>query len=87
MSSFIPVGPDSDFSYQNLPYGVFSTPGDPNHRIGVAIGDSILDLSKISHLFQGPLMKNNQVRTRTLYTHQDVNSKTRPILIIRFHLM
>ena len=65
MSSFIPVDAESDFSYQNLPYGVFSTSGDPVHRIGVAIGDSILDLSKISHLFQGPLMKDNQVTTKT----------------------
>jgi fumarylacetoacetase len=36
--------PDADFPIQNLPYGVFST-GDAAHRIGVAIGDAILDLS------------------------------------------
>lgn len=34
--------PETDFPIQNLPYGVFD-PGDP--RIGVAIGDRILDLS------------------------------------------
>ena len=61
MSSFISVDPDCDFSYQNLPYGVFSTASDGTHRLGVAIGESVLDLSKISHLFQGPLMKDNQV--------------------------
>lgn len=35
---------DSDFPIQNLPYGVFSEAGGPR-RIGVAIGDAILDLT------------------------------------------
>ncbi|CAF0754411.1 unnamed protein product [Brachionus calyciflorus] len=58
--SFIQVESTSDFSYHNLPYGVFSTSDNANHRIGVAIGDFVLDLSKVAHLFDGPLMKNNQ---------------------------
>jgi len=36
---------DSDFPIQNLPYGVFSTAASPSPRVGVAIGDQILDLS------------------------------------------
>ena len=32
-----------DFPIQNLPFGVFAPPGE-EARIGVAIGDSILDL-------------------------------------------
>ena len=36
--------PDCDFPLQNLPYGVFSTPGT-GPRCGVAIGDRILDLA------------------------------------------
>ncbi len=39
-------GPACDFPIQNLPYGVFSTPGT-EPRIGVAIGDQILDLAKL----------------------------------------
>ncbi|KAM8887809.1 fumarylacetoacetase [Synchiropus picturatus] len=58
--SFIPVPANSDFSFQNLPYGVFSTADNPRRRIGVAIGDQILDLSVILSLFQGPLMSKNQ---------------------------
>jgi len=54
------VSPDSHFPLQNLPYGVFSTANQPQHRIGVAIGDQILDLSKISNLFSGPLLKTQQ---------------------------
>jgi hypothetical protein len=32
----------------------------PTHRIGVAIGDQILDLKQIAHLFTGPKLKNHQ---------------------------
>lgn len=44
-SSWIESGnaPDTAFPLQNLPLGVFSTP-DHDPRIGVAIGDQILDL-------------------------------------------
>jgi hypothetical protein len=45
----------------NLPYGVFTTSDPGSGRIGVAIGDKILDLSKISNLFDGPLMKEHRV--------------------------
>jgi fumarylacetoacetase len=34
----------TDFPLQNLPYGVFTTTGNVIPRLGVAIGDSILDL-------------------------------------------
>ena len=44
MKSFIDVHPDSHFSIYNLPYGVFS-PAGGQPRVGVAIGDQILDLS------------------------------------------
>ena len=58
--SFLQINDDSDFSLDNLPYGIFTTAGNERKRIGVAIGTWILDLSTISHLFQGPLMRNNQ---------------------------
>src|ERR1700758_1254904 len=43
LRSFVPVDPASDFPIQNLPYGVFSAHGLAP-RIGVAIGDHVLDL-------------------------------------------
>src|SRR3984893_15279138 len=46
--SFIPVDPASDFSIQNLPYGVFSTSALPAPRVGVAIGDYVLDLWELA---------------------------------------
>jgi fumarylacetoacetase len=36
----------ADFAIQNLPYGVFSTAGEPK-RVGIAIGDRVLDLAVI----------------------------------------
>jgi len=44
LRSFIPVDAASDFPIQNLPYGVFSTAALPAPRVGVAIGDYVLDL-------------------------------------------
>src|ERR1700721_894703 len=44
LRSFIPVDPTSDFPIQNLPYGVFSAKGGLAARVGVAIGDYVLDL-------------------------------------------
>lgn len=38
----------TDFSIHNLPYGVFRRPGAASPRIGVAIGDKILDLSVLA---------------------------------------
>ena len=38
--------PDTDFSLNNLPYGVFSRPGH-EPRCGVAIGDMIITGSKL----------------------------------------
>ncbi|WP_128929049.1 fumarylacetoacetase [Bradyrhizobium guangxiense] len=44
LRSFIEVDPSSDFPIQNLPYGVFSTNDGLAPRLGVAIGDYVLDL-------------------------------------------
>jgi fumarylacetoacetase len=48
LRSFIHVDPASDFSIQNLPYGVFSTNDGLAPRIGVAIGDYVLDLWQLA---------------------------------------
>ncbi|MDQ2916737.1 MAG: fumarylacetoacetase [Pseudomonadota bacterium] len=45
LKSFVAVARDSHFPIQNLPYGVFTTPANYSPRIGVAIGDQVLDLS------------------------------------------
>jgi fumarylacetoacetase len=44
LRSFIPVSPESHFSIQNLPFGVFRPHAGGAPRVGVAIGSEILDL-------------------------------------------
>ncbi|XP_039756256.1 fumarylacetoacetase [Pararge aegeria] len=60
MKSFIEYSANTDFPIENLPYGVFTSPKNAQKHIGVAIGDWILDLNVISHLFSGPLLKDKQ---------------------------
>ncbi|MFM1653371.1 fumarylacetoacetase [Brevibacillus sp. B_LB10_24] len=43
--SFIETAADSHFPIQNLPYGVFRPKSGGSPRVGVAIGDCVLDLS------------------------------------------
>ncbi|MGP9813580.1 fumarylacetoacetase [Rhodopseudomonas sp. NSM] len=49
LRSFIDVKPESVFPIQNLPYGVFSTASDPSPRVGVAIGEYVLDLAALQN--------------------------------------
>ena len=48
LRSFIPVDATSDFPIQNLPYGVFSAKDGLAPRIGVAIGDYVLDVWQLA---------------------------------------
>jgi fumarylacetoacetase len=43
LSGAVPGAEASEFPVENLPYGVFSEQGDDARRIGVAIGDLVLD--------------------------------------------
>ncbi|XP_071943242.1 fumarylacetoacetase-like [Antedon mediterranea] len=64
--SYIVYDKDCHFPIQNLPYGVFSTAENAQHRIGVAIGNKILDLSVVKDLFNGPIMSEcNHVFSET----------------------
>jgi fumarylacetoacetase len=49
LRSFLNVSPDSHFSIQNLPYGIFSPAPGERPRAGVAIGNYVLDLSVLEH--------------------------------------
>ena len=49
LQSFIEVSPDSHFPLENLPLGVFQ-PRDDKPRVGIAIGDFIVDLSVLEEL-------------------------------------
>jgi fumarylacetoacetase len=59
----------SDFPIQNLPFGRFRLPGETNARIGVAIGDQVLDLRKaglVDHADMNQLMQASPDGRRAL---------------------
>ena len=47
--------PDAEFPIQNLPFGRFRRRGDPDWRIGVAVGDQVLDLERAGLLDDGDM--------------------------------
>lgn len=62
LRSFVPVASESHFPIQNLPYGVFRRPGEPP-RVGVAIGDQVLDLALLEDqgLLDTPALRGRRV--------------------------
>ncbi len=50
LTSWINVPANSDFPIQNLPFGIFSTYSSSNKRVGVAIGDQVIDLYQLFEL-------------------------------------
>lgn len=68
--SFVEVGPASHFPLQNLPYGVFRplTGGPP--RVGVAIGDYVLDLAVAD---DGGLLLGTGAERRQLFAQGALN--------------
>lgn len=48
LKSFIETSPECHFPIQNLPFGIFSSVEDPTLRVGVAIGDQVLDLAMLA---------------------------------------
>jgi fumarylacetoacetase len=62
LKSFIEVPADSHFPIQNLPFGVFQ-PKQGSARVGVAIGDLIVDLSILEELghFRSPEFQDQNV--------------------------
>lgn len=47
LKSFIEVAQDSDFPIQNLPFGIFSESAEGRRRVGVALGDWVVDLAEL----------------------------------------
>jgi fumarylacetoacetase len=62
MKSFIDVAPDSHFPLENLPFGIFR-PATGAARVGVAIGEFVLDLSILEELdhFRSPEFQDGRV--------------------------
>ncbi len=73
LSSWVPSAnaANCDFPIQNLPYGRFKCAGDAAWRLGVAIGDQVLDLqgagfivhADMAQLMQAPLKQLSELRS------------------------
>ncbi len=69
MKSFIQYSPDTHFPIQNLPYGAFMPKPEGEIRIGVAIGDMILDLSVLE---ENSLLENSS-NEKKLFNRSSLN--------------
>ncbi len=70
LRSFIDVASEAPFPIQNLPYGVFRPRGGGVPRVGVAIGDFVLDLSVLEE--QG-LFEHAEIRRQRPFSHPALN--------------
>jgi fumarylacetoacetase len=70
MKSFIDVTPDSHFPIQNLPFGIFK-PAQGPARVGVAIGDYVLDLSVLEELGH---FRSVEFQGRAVFSDDALNS-------------
>ncbi len=70
LRSFIDVHSDSPFPIQNLPFGVFERKAGGRARVGVAIGDQVLDLAVLEEekLFGGEHLAGQRV-----FAHSSLN--------------
>lgn len=67
LKSFIEVAKDSDFPIQNLPYGIFHDQKNKQARVGVAIGDQVLDLAVLEqHGLLSVIAKDNLFNCNSL---------------------
>lgn len=50
LTSWVNIPENSDFPIQNLPFGIFSTYSSSNKRVGVALGEKVIDLYQLFEL-------------------------------------
>ncbi|UCF67090.1 MAG: fumarylacetoacetase [Acidobacteriota bacterium] len=70
LRSFVPVPADSHFPIQNLPFGVFRPRAGSSGRVGVAIGEHVLDLSVIE---QAGLLSSAGLAGSSLFRQASLN--------------
>jgi fumarylacetoacetase len=67
--------PACDFSIQNLPFGIFSDARNSAPRVGVAIGDSIVDLAVLqaSGLLRLPGASTSAAASEPVFSRDTLN--------------
>jgi fumarylacetoacetase len=71
LRSFVDVAKDSHFPIHNLPYGVFKPDASSRPRIGVAIGEEVLDLSVLA---EGGLFGGAELEDGGVFREQRLNA-------------
>lgn len=81
MKTWVPVKDKSDFTIYNIPFGIFST-NSLSPRIGIAIGEMVLDLVVVSDLglFDYLGLKSNIFKGSSLNNFIDVGKKKTSIV-------
>ncbi len=70
LHSWITISPESDFPIQNLPFGIFLD-NEQDARVGVAIGDYVLDLYALS---QFGYFENVDIPDHTVFFRNSLNA-------------
>ncbi len=70
LRTFVEVPADSHFPIQNLPYGVFAPYHGAAPRVGVAIGEQVLDLSVLE---EKRLFEDRRLRAQRPFSHASLN--------------
>src|SRR6201993_1378899 len=70
LKSFIEIAADSHFPLENLPFGVFEPKGG-KPRVGVAVGDLIVDLSALEELGH---FQSSEFRNQRVFSEDSLNS-------------
>ncbi len=71
LRSFVPADPEGNFPIQNLPYGVFRPLAGGTPRIGVAIGEMVLDLAVLE---RGGFFDRGLLRGTTVFDRGSLNA-------------
>jgi len=71
LKSFIPVGETNHFPIQNLPYGIFRPRSGGTARVGVAIGESVLDLAMLD---ERGLIDADAVQGKEVFARSSLNA-------------
>ncbi len=77
LKSWVEIPENSDFTIYNLPYGIFQLP-NKKPRVGIAIGEYILDLNKLSKLgfLNGLDIPRSVFKSKTLNKFISLGSNT-----------
>ena len=70
LRSFVEISPESHFPLENLPFGVFE-PKQGGPRVGVAVGDLIIDLSALEELGH---FRSSEFQNRRVFSQDSLNS-------------